>query len=306
MSKRILITGATGMLGKRLVASLERDGHDVVATSRDRARAQKTLGDSVECFAWDYQHQPFPVAALAGVSAVYHLMGENIGTGRWTAGKKKALRESRILSTQKLVAALTDDVTDFFCASAIGIYPGDTHEPFDESSPLPTPNTFMTRLCTDWEEAAAAAITSKRRQASLRIGLVLAESGMLAPLVPIYRLGLGGPIGDGSQKIPWVHIEDLVNMMRFVLEHRELSGPINLVGPEPVSLKTFGETLARNLGRPSFIKVPSLLVRAALGEASSLLLSSYNILPTRLIGCGFAFRYQTHSLAQMDILEKFY
>ena len=254
MSKRILITGATGMLGKRLVASLERDGHDVVATSRDRARAQKTLGDSVECFAWDYQHQPFPVAALAGVSAVYHLMGENIGTGRWTAGKKKALRESRILSTQKLVAALTDDVTDFFCASAIGIYPGDTHEPFDESSPLPTPNTFMTRLCTDWEEAAAAARTSKRRQASLRIGLVLAESGMLAPLVPIYRLGLGGPIGDGSQKIPWVHIEDLVNMMRFVLEHRELSGPINLVGPEPVSLETFGRTLARSLRRPSGCK----------------------------------------------------
>ena len=306
MSKRILITGATGLLGKRLVTSLERDGHDVVATSRDRARAQKTLGDSVECFAWDYQHQPFPVAALAGVSAVYHLMGENIGTGRWTARKKKALRESRILSTQKLVASLTDDVTDFLCASAIGIYPGDTHEPFDESSPLPTPNTFMTRLCTDWEEAAAAARTSKRRQVSLRIGLVLAESGMLAPLVPIYRLGLGGPIGDGSQKLPWVHIDDLVNMMRFVLEHRELSGPINLVGPEPVSLETFGRTLAQNVRRPSFIKVPAALVRGALGEASSLLLSSYNISPTRLVRAGFAFRYPTHTLAIADVLENFY
>jgi uncharacterized protein (TIGR01777 family) len=306
MSKRILITGATGLLGKRLVASFKRDGHDVVATSRNRARAQKTLGNSVECFAWDYEHEPFPAAALEGVSVVYHLMGESIGTGRWTARKKKALRESRILSTEKLVASLTDDVTDFLCASAIGIYPGDTDEPFDESSPLPEPNSFMTRLCTDWEEAASAAITTKRRQASLRIGLVLAESGMLAPLVPIFRLGLGGPIGDGSQRIPWVHIDDLVQMMRFVLEHGELSGPINLVGPEPVPLETFGRTLARNLRRPSFFKVPAALVRGALGEASSLLLSSYNITPTRLLRSGFTFRYPTHALAQTDILEKFY
>lgn len=306
MSKRILITGATGLLGKRLVASFERDGHDVVATSRDRARAQKTLGDSVECFAWDYQHQPFPVEALAGVSAVYHLMGESIGTGRWTARKKKALHESRILSTKKLVASLPDDVTDFLCASAIGIYPGNTHELMDESSPLPVPSTFMTRLCNDWEEAAAAAITTKRRQASLRIGLVLAGSGMLAPLVPIYRLGLGGPIGDGSQRIPWVHIDDLVNMMRFVLERGELSGPINLVGPAPVSLETFGRTLAQTLSRPSFLKVPAAVVRVALGEASSLLLSSYNIAPTRLVREGFVFRYPTHSDALTDVIEKYY
>lgn len=205
-----------------------------------------------------------------------------------------------------LITALHDDVTEFLCASAIGIYPGDTHEPFDEHSPLPKPSSFMTRLCADWERAAAEAGTETRRRACLRIGLVLGENGMLQPLVPLYRLGLGGPFGDGRQLVPWVHVEDAVEMLRFVLAHRELEGPINLVGPSPVALGAFSEALAKALRRPHLLRVPAALVRVALGEASALVLSSYNVLPTKLARSGFEFRYRTHRSALDSVVREFY
>jgi uncharacterized protein (TIGR01777 family) len=291
--RRVLVTGATGSIGRRLVSRLQSDGHDLVATSREAGRAEKTLGPSVQCVAWDYTREVFPAEALEDVTAVYHLMGENIGAGRWTRRKKKALRESRIVSTQKLVAALPDTVTDFLCASAIGVYPGNSDDAFDEDSTLPAPSSFMTQLCHDWEEAAGQARTATRRAVLLRIGVVLGEEGMLASLVPLYRTGLGGPLGDGRQLLPWIHVDDVVEMMRFVLGRADLTGPINLVGPQPLPLGEFSEALARALGRWHFLRVPAPLIRMALGEASALVLSSYNVEPTRAAQHGFEFRYPT-------------
>ena len=302
----VLITGATGFLGTRLARALADRGHRVVAISRDAERAASRLGDGVRCFGWDHRSEPFPAAALEGVDAVFHLMGENIASGRWTARKKEALRSSRVESTRKLVAALPDSVTDFLSASAIGIYPGDTHAPFDEDSTLPAPASFMTRLCSDWEAAAARAETASRRSAALRIGLVLGETGMLGPLVPLYRLGLGGPLGDGAQRVPWVHVDDLVEMLLFVLDHPELRGPVNLVGPEPVALETFSKSLASVLGRPHLFRVPAGAVRLLLGEASALLLSSYDIHPTHLEKAGFAFRHPEHREALADVVANHY
>ncbi len=303
---RALVTGATGFLGKRLVASLLDDGGEVAVTSRSPGRAANVLGSSVRAFGWDYHREPFPAAALEGVSVVYHLMGENIGAGRWTRRKKQELRSSRIESTQKLVAALTDDVTDFLCASAIGIYPGDRHDPFDEASPLESPESFMTQLCTDWEAAAAEAETPSRRRVSMRIGLVLGEAGMLAPLVPLYRLGLGGPLADGSQQIPWVHVDDVVAMLRFVAAQRELRGPVNLVGPEPISLAVLSRSLARVLKRPHFMRVPAFAIRAAMGEAAAMVLSSYNVLPSKLIRSGFEYRFPGHEAALESVIRDYY
>lgn len=300
---RILVTGATGFLGKRLVGSLLADGDEVVVTSRDPGRAGDLFGEPVRAVGWDYHHEPFPAAALAGVSVVYHLMGENIAAVRWTRSKKRELRGSRIQSTQKLIAALTKDVTDFLCASAIGIYPGDTHRAFDEASPLESPKSFMTELCRDWEAAAAEAETPARRRVSMRIGLVLGETGMLAPLVPLYRLGLGGPLADGRQQIPWVHVDDLVAMLRFVLSHRELAGPVNLVGPEPVPLAELSRSLASVLHRPQFLRVPRFVLRAAMGEAAEMVLSSYNVLPAKLLRSGFEFRYPSHQPALENVIR---
>ena len=303
---RILVTGATGFLGRRLVGSLLRAGNDVVVTSRDTGRARDRFGEPVQAVGWDYHREPFPAAALEGVSVVYHLMGENIGTGRWTRNKKQELRGSRIQSTQKLVVALTDDVTDFLCASAIGIYPGDSYERFDEASQLDSPMSFMTRLCADWEAAASEAETPTRRRVSMRIGLVLGEAGMLARLVPLYRLGLGGLLADGTQQIPWVHIDDLVAMLDFVLSHRELTGPVNLVAPEPVSLGDLSRTLASILKRPHILRVPGFVLRAAMGEASEMILSSYNVLPSKLLRSGFDFRYRSYESALESVVRDYY
>ncbi len=302
----VLVTGATGFLGRRLVGALRERGRDVRAISRDGERARAILGDDAACWSWDYRSQDFPAEALAGVDTVYHLMGENIASGRWTPRKKDELRGSRILSTEKLVAALPDSVVDFLCASAIGIYPGDTHVAFDENSVLSEPTTFMTRLCSDWESAAARACTEGRRVSLLRIGLVLGESGMLTPLVPLYRLGLGATLGDGRQFVPWVHVDDLVRMLEFVREDRSLAGPVNLVGPEPVPLATFSRSLAALVKRPHLFRVPAAAVRIALGEASALLLSSYDIRPTRLEKHGFRFDFRSHGDAIASVLRDHY
>ena len=306
MSRRIVITGATGLLGRRLVRSLSLAGDTVVAISRDSRSAHRVLGDEVECFDWNHLAQPFPRRALEGASAVFHLMGENIGAGRWTRAKKEALRNSRIDSTRKLVEALPDEVTDFLCASAIGIYPGAGDAVWDDRDEVPKPDSFMTQLCWDWEQAAAQAAASGRRQACLRIGLVLGESGMLAPLVPLYRLGLGGPIGDGRQYVPWIHIDDAIAAFRFVLDNRDLEGPVNVVGPAPVRLEAFSRSLAQTLGRPHLFRVPEFAIRLALGEAAALVLSSYNIVATRLQQSGFTFHYGDHTEALDAVIRDEY
>lgn len=307
---RVLVTGATGFLGRRLVRALLEAGHEARVVSRDPARARSVLAGasppngSVDAFVWDYHAQPFPAEALEGVQAVYHLMGEGIAGGRWTARKKRELLASRIVSTEKLIAALPETCTDFLCASAIGVYPGTTHEPFDETTALPSADTFLTELCAAWEAGARRAESPDRRVVSMRIGLVLGETGMMAPLVPLYRLGLGGPLGDGQQRLPWVHVDDLVAMMLFLLPHRELSGPVNLVGPAPVTLGQFSQTLARVVKRPHLFRVPTAAIRLVLGEAAVLVLASYNVLPKKLEDAGFTFRYTNHEAAIAAVLRE--
>ncbi len=306
MSKRILVTGATGLIGCRLVQKLSSAGHEVVAISRDAKRAERLLGTQVTCFAWNHLKEPFPAQALNGVSAVFHLMGENIGQGRWTKAKKEALRNSRIDSTRRLIEALPEEATDFFCASAIGIYPGVGDKAWSEFDEVPSPSSFMTELCADWEHEAQQAANANRRCVSLRTGLVLARGGMLAPLVPLYRLGLGGPIGDGKQYMPWIHLDDAISALLFLLDERELSGPINIVGPAPVSLNAFSETLAQVLGRPHLFRVPAWVMKLVLGEASALILSSYNVLPKRLRESGFQFAYSNHRDALEAVIRDEY
>ena len=306
MSKRVLVTGATGLLGSRLVQELRSAQHEVVAISRDTARAERLLGTQVKCYSWNHLQEPFPQEALDGVTAVFHLMGENIGQGRWTKSKKEALRNSRIDSTRQLIDALPDSVTDFFCANAIGIYPGTGDQAWSEYDDVPLPNSFMTQLCADWEQEAQRAAGANRRCVVLRTGLVLGGSGMLAPLVPLYRLGLGGPIGDGKQYMPWIHLDDAISAFLFLLDNREVSGPVNIVGPAPVTLNSFSKSLADVVRRPHLMRVPAWVMKLVLGEASALILSSYNILPKRLQESGFQFRYSNHQDALEAVVRDAY
>lgn len=285
---RIAITGSSGLIGGATAASLLGDGHQVVRLVR---RPVQSPGE----VRWDPQAAAggLDPAALSGLDAVIHLAGAPIAGGRWTGARKAELRASRIQSTMTLVAAMTSAAAPpsvLLCGSAIGWY-GDTGErPVDESAPAGS--GFLARLVRDWEAAAQAARPAGIRVASLRSGIVLSRSGgTLARLALPFRFGLGARFGPGSQFVSWITLSDEVRAIRFVLDHGDLQGPVNLTAPAPVTNAAFTAALARTLGRPAVLRVPAPVLRAGLGELSGELLSSARVLPRKLQAAGFEYRH---------------
>lgn len=285
---KVAITGSTGLIGSALSADLAGDGHEIVRLVR---RAPQSPGE----VRWD----PLAVAggldpaAVSGTDAVIHLAGAPIASGRWTAARKAELRASRIQSTTALVAAMTAAAVRpavLLCGSAIGWY-GDTGERVvDESAPAGS--GFLAQLVRDWESAAQAAGPAGIRVASLRTGIVLSrQGGMLARLVLPFRLGLGARIGSGGQFISWIALADEVRAIRFLLDHAEMHGPVNLTAPGQVTNAELTAALARAVRRPALLRLPAPLLRAALGEVSSELLAGARVVPRKLQEAGFTFRY---------------
>jgi uncharacterized protein len=285
---RIAITAATGLIGSALAQNLADDGADVVRlVRRPPARAGEIRWDPA---AADGGLNP---ESLTGLDAVIHLSGAPIAGGLWTAARKRELRASRIASTAALtraVLAASPPPPVVLVASAIGWY-GDTGDrEVDESAPAG--RGFLADLVRDWESAAQPAADSGLRVAHLRSGIVLSRrGGMLKPLLLPFRLGLGARIGPGTQYLSWISIEDHVRACRFLLADSQLSGPVNLTAPAPVTNAEFTAALAGQLHRPARLRAPAGLVRGALGELSGELLSSYRVRPARLEKAGFAFRY---------------
>jgi uncharacterized protein len=285
---RIAITGATGLIGAALAQSLNDDGIDVIRLVR---RPPAGAGE----VRWDPAAEAGGLRAesLAGVDALVHLSGAPVAGGRWTDDRKRELRASRIDSTTALVRAVLSVPQPppvLLVASAVGWY-GDTgdHE-VDESAPAG--HGFLADLVRDWEAATKPAADAGVRVANLRSGIVLSRrGGMLKPLLLPFRLGLGARIGPGTQYLSWISIEDHVGACRFLLADNQLSGPVNLTAPTPVTNAEFTAALARQLHRPAPFVVPAGLVRTALGELSGELLSSSRVRPARLEQAGFAFRY---------------
>jgi uncharacterized protein len=285
---KIAITGSTGLIGTALIADLAGDGHEIVRLVR---RAPQSPGE----VRWD----PLAVAGglgpadLSGTDAVIHLAGAPIASGRWTAARKADLRASRIQSTTALVAAMTAAAISpsvLLCGSAVGWY-GDTGDRVvDESAPAGS--GFLAQLVRDWESAAQAAGAAGIRVANLRTGIVLSrQGGMLARLVLPFRLGLGARIGSGRQFISWIALADEVRAIRFLLDHAEMHGPVNLTAPSPVTNAELTAALARAVRRPALLQLPAPLLRAAVGEVSSELLAGARVMPRKLQEAGFRFRY---------------
>jgi uncharacterized protein len=285
---RIAITGATGLIGGALAQNLAADGADVIRL----VRRPPASADEIR---WD------PAAAggglrpesLAGVDALVHLSGAPVAGGRWTAARKRELRASRIASTASLVRAVIGTPQPppvLLVASAIGWY-GDTGDrEVDESAPAG--RGFLAELVRDWEAATQPAVGAGLRVVNLRSGIVLSRrGGMLKPLLLPFRLGLGARIGAGTQYLSWISIEDHVGACRFLLADSQLSGPVNLTAPTPVTNAEFTAALARQVHRPARMVVPAGVVRTALGELSGELLSSCRARPARLEQAGFAFRH---------------
>jgi hypothetical protein len=282
---RIAIAGASGLVGVRLCASLAADGHQIVRLVR---RVAAGPGEAE----WDPAHGRLDVAALEGIDGFVHLSGESIASGRWSPERKRAILESRTVTTRLVSAALAKlgSKPALVAASAIGFYGDRGGEWVDETSR--PGHGFLAEVCVEWERAADAAREAGLRVVNARIGIVLDRAGgaLAAMLVP-FRLGLGGRIGSGTQYMSWLTLDDLVGALRHCLVSATLSGPVNAVAPAPVTNAELTRALARALGRPTFLNVPAAVLRLALGAAADeLLLGGARVSSRKLENSGYRFR----------------
>lgn len=292
---KILITGATGFIGKRIARQLFTEGHELVVLSRNPQTAKAALGLPLLYVAWNPEQEPAPQNACDGVEAIIHLAGHPVAEGRWTETTKRKIRDSRILGTQNLIhtlAHLTQKPRVIVSASAIGFYGDRGDTVLDESSPQGT--GFLADICVEWERAFFQNAPQESRCVAVRVGMVLGkDGGALAKMLPIFQKGLGGSIGLGRQWMSWIHVDDLVALFIEAIKQETYRGIVNGTAPKPVTNRVFTQTLARTLHRPAWFTVPTPLLKLALGEMSTILLSSQRVLPQRTCAAGFSFEYET-------------
>lgn len=290
---KILITGGTGFIGKKLIKSLHDKGHEIVALTRNSVSAGFHIPVHCNIQEWDPESKPLSPDALEGVEAVINLAGENIANSRWSSAQKHKITQSRIMSVRRLIEAmafLDKKPKVFISASAIGFYGNDKDATFDESSPSGT--GFLSEVCKKWEDEIFTAKELGVRTVAYRFGMVLGhDGGALNKMLPPFKLGLGGKLGNGSQWMSWIHIDDLVNMLGNSIENTSLKGIYNAVAPKPYQNKAFTKILGEVVKRPAIIPVPGFVLKIGLGELSDLLLHSQKVSANKIIKTGFTFKF---------------
>jgi hypothetical protein len=289
---RVVVTGGTGFVGRALVARLRARGYEIVLISR-AARAPASWNDverEVSC-----------------ADAVIHLAGEPIAERRWTSEHLAHVRESRVETTHRIARAIERSrrkPSIWVSASAVGIYgmQSDGQALTEDASPG---SDALAQLCVDWESATLPARSAGVRVVVARLGIVLgAGGGALQKMLTPFKFYAGGPIGDGRQVMSWIHLQDAARAMVFAIDRNELSGPVNLVAPEPATMNDFARTLGRVLGRPSFLRMPGSLVRLALGPGrADMILGGQRVAPDKLLDAGFSFDFPQLGLALAEILH---
>ncbi|MBA3328659.1 MAG: TIGR01777 family protein [Solirubrobacterales bacterium] len=298
----VTVSGATGRVGRHLVAALKARGDDVVALSRDPDKAGEQLG--VKAYAWDLKNDAVPKEALLGRDAVVHLAGEDVGQ-RWTTAVKEEIRASRELGTRNLVAGIA--AADprppvLVSASASGFYGPHGAELVDESSPAG--RDWLADVCVRWEKEADAAAGLDVRVVKVRTGIVLdAEGGALAQMLTPFRLGVGGPVAGGRQYLPWIHLDDIAGIYLAALDHERLSGPVNASAPAPATNRDFSRALGRALHRPAIAPVPGFAVKLLFGEMSQLVVGGVRMVPGRAAELGYVFAHPELDGALADTLS---
>ncbi len=297
---KIIVSGASGLVGARLVPALKSQGHEVIRLVREH----KQTGPGAAI--WDPQAGKIDPAALAGCEAAINLAGESIAAGRWNKNRKVAIRNSRIDTTMtisKVFASVEPRPRVLVNASAIGYYGNRGDEWLDETSRSGS-GDFLSSVCRDWEAATEPAREAGVRVVMTRFGVILSkDGGALAKMLTPFKLGLGGVIGSGRQYMSWIAIDDVVGSILHSVNHADLSGPVNVVAPQPVANAEFTKTLGCVLSRPTIFPMPAFAAKLAFGQmGEELLLGSQRVRPARLTATGYAFQYPELETALRHVL----
>ena len=284
---RILISGSHGLVGTALIKALTADGHNIYRLVRHAPNSESEIE-------WSPDRYSIAISRIEGFDAVYHLAGESIASGRWNDERKKKIRRSRTQGTKLLsdaLANLSQPPKTLISASAIGYYGDRGDELLTETSPPGL--DFLADVCVEWEEATNHARDKGIRVVNTRFGIILdKDGGALAKMLPPFRMGIGGRVGDGKQWMSWIALADVIGALQFALANESLSGPVNFVAPSPVTNAEFTKTLGRVLSRPTLFPIPAFGVRLAFGEmADALLLTSQRVEPSVLSKAGYKFNY---------------
>ncbi len=304
---KVLMTGATGLIGKELGKALVSRGYEIFVISRDAVKAREQLPFPCEIIEGDLVDGPITNNAhLRMVDVVINLAGEPIGSGRWNEARKRRIYESRIFGTRHLIKSLSTPPRIFFNASAVGYYgPQGDKEISEDSS---AGEDFLAQVCQDWEEEllsfSYAEASSATRIVALRTGMVLAaQGGALDKLRTFFRSGLGGVLGDGKQWMSWIHIDDVVGLVMHILDNNAIHGPVNLVSPNPVTNEEFTKTMASVLGAGFTPRIPAFALWTSLGEMATLMLSSQRAVPRSALQSGYKFLYPELKSALVNIFN---
>jgi len=283
---KVLIAGASGLIGSALIPPLEAEGAEVTRLVRSTPKPGE--------IEWHPNQDAMDPARLEGFDVVINLAGENVAAGRWTEDQKRKIHDSRVNGTHLLseaMAKLAQRPRVFLCASATGFYGDREDEVLDEHSD--SGGGFLAGVCREWEKATEPAVAAGVRVVNLRFGVIISrEGGMLAKLLTPFKMGMGGKVGSGKQFISWVAIDDVVSAIKLALNDETFRGPVNVVSPNPVTNEVFTKTLGHVLSRPTALAMPAFAARLAFGEmADEMLLTSQYVVPKRLADAGFQYKY---------------
>jgi hypothetical protein len=303
--KRIVITGATGLIGKKLADALIDRGDQVIIFSRDAEKAKSIFPKALECVEWNYRKPDLWKSKLENADAAIHLAGINLFAKRWNDDFKKAVLESREVSTKNLVEVIKSCANKpevFISASGVGYYGdcGDRILKEDSSSG----NDFLADVCKVWEGEARKVEISGVRSVQIRTGLVLSsEDGALKQMLPAFKFFIGGSLGNGKQWSSWLHIDDIVGIYLHAIDNKNLSGAVTAASPNPVRMKEFANTLGKVLNRPSLFPVPKFALKIVVGEAAEVVTASQRVDPKKLLKSEYYFKFENLENALRDLLK---
>jgi uncharacterized protein (TIGR01777 family) len=308
ISVKILILGGTGFVGKSLCWELLLAGYKLMLLVRDEARAQAVFGNEIELIRWSGDGAELSQDdRLKAVDGVVNLAGESIGEGRWTENRKKKIIDSRVDITRSVIKAIENNIISpkmLINVSAVGIYGPSGDEKLTESAPAG--RDFLSHVCQAWEAEAIKAESLGVRVVTLRIGIVLGDGGALKRMLLPFKLYLGGPIGSGEQWLSWIHLDDLIGIIKFVIETDGVKWSVNGTAPNPVKMGEFATTLGKALGKPSWLPVPEPILRLAMGEMADMVLTGQRVIPEKLLAAGYKFCYSDLGNALREILGNKY